>query len=359
VKSTTPPPTQTSTAPQFDSSEEGVRQSLIYKHEKNLGSMSQSQAEAELLEAPKGTWMLRYDSSTKQNVVSIKATAGSFEHHPTTGLTMDEITKKYSSIRMQGRSSGGVRTPTPLEKLRRGVGRAAQLHGGEDQGAKPMADLYHAELIDAKNRYGRAIAPFFDVWRTCDAEDSFNEWMEKLDRGGDVAGKNRLKQAGLIGEDGKTKPMSSVKYLTEEERKDHEMQGGKLPKALLGSDPEHTEVVFVVGSDDKILAGAYNRGTFNHSSLLAGAPVLSAGEMKFNSDGELTDITDKSGHYEPNPAMVLKGLAALKKQGVDLHKIRLTMNAHPLSSEPFLIYNAAEFLESSGACMPKQSVKKK
>ena len=26
-----------------------------------------------------------------------------------------------------------------------------------------MVDLYHAELIDAKNRYGRAIAPFFDV----------------------------------------------------------------------------------------------------------------------------------------------------------------------------------------------------
>ena len=84
--------------------------------------------------------------------------------------------------------------------------------------------------------------------------------MEKLDRGANVPGKDVLQNNNLIGDDGKPKPMTSVVYLTEEQQKDHEMQGGQLPKALLGPDPDKKEIVFVVDAEGKMLAGAPTTG---------------------------------------------------------------------------------------------------
>ena len=48
-----------------------------------------------------------------------------------------------------------------------------------------------------------------------------------------------------------------------------------------------------------------------------------------NSKGEIIQITDKSGHYEPDATMVLKGLAALKQQGVKSEQDRADHECPP------------------------------
>ena len=41
-------------------------------------------------------------------------------------------------------------------------------------------------------------------------------------------------------------------------------------------------------------------GTFNHSSMLSGKPVLCAGTLEINNAGKLIYIDNDSGHYKPN-----------------------------------------------------------
>jgi hypothetical protein len=41
-------------------------------------------------------------------------------------------------------------------------------------------------------------------------------------------------------------------------------------------------------------------GEFNHSSMLAGKPVLCAGEVTINGAGRMTHIDNNSGHYKPD-----------------------------------------------------------
>lgn len=45
---------------------------------------------------------------------------------------------------------------------------------------------------------------------------------------------------------------------------------------------------------------ATGTGTFNHSSMLSGKPVLCAGTLKINGAGKLIYIDNDSGHYKPN-----------------------------------------------------------
>ena len=106
----------TSTKPEFDTSEEGLRQSAISAHKKDLGPISRSQAEQELFESLRRPGCSATTPSSSKTWWSMKPTVGTFRIHPTTGVTMEQITAKYGAMQMQGRSSDGVRTPTPLEK---------------------------------------------------------------------------------------------------------------------------------------------------------------------------------------------------------------------------------------------------
>ncbi|MEV6599526.1 hypothetical protein AB0M36_22105 [Actinoplanes sp. NPDC051346] len=56
-------------------------------------------------------------------------------------------------------------------------------------------------------------------------------------------------------------------------------------------------------------------GVIHHSSLLSGADVAGAGEIKV-IDGRLVEFTDRSGHYQPAPAVNDRALAALRAQGL-------------------------------------------
>ena len=76
--------------------------------------------------------------------------------------------------------------------------------------------------------------------------------------------------------------------------------------------------IFVISPKGSLYAGKAALGKFHHSSFLAGGAVLSAGERQTNSQGFLTFVSNKSGHYKPKLSNILAGLSFFQGKGVDL-----------------------------------------
>lgn len=82
---------------------------------------------------------------------------------------------------------------------------------------------------------------------------------------------------------------------------------------------------FVMGHDQSIFANVHEVSRFHHSSFLSGQTVMAAGEFMTNEAGEITEITNKSGHYKPTTKQMFALLVRLESLGVDLSKIRLRL----------------------------------
>jgi hypothetical protein len=93
-------------------------------------------------------------------------------------------------------------------------------------------------------------------------------------------------------------------------------------------------------------AGSHKVGLFHHSSLLAGEDAACGGEMKA-SNGKLEHITNKSGHYTPNPDHLQQALGELARGGVKLGGVAATV--WDKNTEGKVVkrrYDAAEFMRS-------------
>lgn len=79
---------------------------------------------------------------------------------------------------------------------------------------------------------------------------------------------------------------------------------------------------------------------FNHSSLVEGEPVASAGELWFE-DGILKGISDKSGHYRPGLQETLQVLRHFQKLGVDISNVVVDrFEQEPIYADALLKYGA-------------------
>ena len=79
--------------------------------------------------------------------------------------------------------------------------------------------------------------------------------------------------------------------------------------------------IFVIAPNKVAYAGSHMVERFHHSSFLAGSAVLSAGEIRTNSQGEIIWFSNKSGHYKPDLPQVLNALRFFQSKGVDLRKV--------------------------------------
>ncbi len=75
--------------------------------------------------------------------------------------------------------------------------------------------------------------------------------------------------------------------------------------------------IYVMSNVGNIHLSSHAVGYRHHSSLLAGEDVAGAGELKV-TNGKLTWISNKSGHYTPDAPHFLQVLHQLQKKGVDL-----------------------------------------
>lgn len=124
-----------------------------------------------------------------------------------------------------------------------------------------------------------------------------------------------------------------VKYFNNRERsalkimvKDgllYNSKGEKLDPQL--DQPKHAgrsgKAIFTISIDGQFWVCFDQRyGYIHHSSLLAGAPVLSAGELVLE-DGQLLSISNASGHYKPSAKSLVVALKLLANMGVNLSEV--------------------------------------
>ncbi|GAA5149645.1 hypothetical protein GCM10023213_47630 [Prosthecobacter algae] len=90
----------------------------------------------------------------------------------------------------------------------------------------------------------------------------------------------------------------------------------------------------------------------NHSSLVKGGSVAGAGELVIKQ-GELHQVSDSSGHYQPNNNMVAQTLKHFEHQGVDLSQVDVKLVGKGegqtpifMSSEEFLLRNQDQSVPS-------------
>jgi hypothetical protein len=101
--------------------------------------------------------------------------------------------------------------------------------------------------------------------------------------------------------------------------------------------------IYVMSEQGNIHVSAHSVGHRHHSSLLAGADVSGAGEIKVLG-GRLTHISNKSGHYGPGAAHLVQVLYLLQKRGVNLSQTQVTFMSANGTDPPYP--NVQAFLNS-------------
>ncbi|MEM0942108.1 MAG: DUF4157 domain-containing protein [Bacteroidota bacterium] len=98
-----------------------------------------------------------------------------------------------------------------------------------------------------------------------------------------------------------------------------------LPVDTANSVTQHTGKgweIFVMSPTGELHMASHKIGKYHHSSLLGGGAVAGAGTIKA-SNGTITHLNDKSGHYRPKAIQTKQVLHMLERKGVNLSGIDL------------------------------------
>lgn len=76
---------------------------------------------------------------------------------------------------------------------------------------------------------------------------------------------------------------------------------------------------FAIDEAGQLFTGSHRPGNEYHSSLVRGDPVRAAGEIRVEN-GQLLEITNKTGHYKTSREQLISVLKDLQRQGYDLSK---------------------------------------
>ncbi|KAI3471503.1 hypothetical protein Pfo_028153 [Paulownia fortunei] len=147
----------------------------------------------------------------------------------------------------------------------------------KDDKARKLALQHWLEAIDPRHRYGHNLQFYYVNWLQCDSKQPFFYWLD-IGEGRDVnlerCPRSKLQQ-------------QCIKYLGPTERSAYEViitngkliykQSGKLLDTRDG--PEDVKWIFVLSVSKILYVGQKKKGTFQHSSFLAGGATLSAGRL--------------------------------------------------------------------------------
>ncbi|XP_058107703.1 IQ domain-containing protein IQM3-like isoform X2 [Magnolia sinica] len=178
----------------------------------------------------------------------------------------------------------------------------------------------NASKIDPRHRYGHNLHKYFKEWCKGNAGQPFFYWLDIGD-GRDIdlkdCSRTLLRQ-------------QFIKYLGPKERERNEYiifegkivhkQTGELIDTSKGSDG--CKWIFVMSTSKRLYAGEKKKGTFHHSSFLAGGATLAAGRF-IAKNGMLKAIWAYSGHYRPTDENINSFLSFLRENGVNLNEIQI------------------------------------
>ncbi|XP_030924802.1 IQ domain-containing protein IQM6-like [Quercus lobata] len=208
-----------------------------------------------------------------------------------------------------------------LSRWSRATIRAARVGKGISKvgNAKELASPHWLEAIDPHHRYGHNLQFYYAKWLHCESKQPFFYWLD-IGEGKEVnherCSRSKLQQ-------------QCIRYLGPAERKAYEVvvQDGKLIFNHSGEflhtagGPENVKWIFVLSTFKTLYVGLKNKGTFQHSSFLAGGAILCAGRLEVE-DGIVKAVWPHSGHYQPTVENFQEFLSFLKERNVDLNNVK-------------------------------------
>ncbi|PON82415.1 calmodulin-binding family protein [Trema orientale] len=210
---------------------------------------------------------------------------------------------------------------TAVSRWSRARTRAAKVGKGlsKDEKARKLALQHWLEAIDPRHRYGHNLQFYYARWLHCESRQPFFYWLDIGD--GKEENLERCPRSKL--------QQQCIKYLGPAERESYEIaiedgkfiykQSAKLLDTRGG--PKDAKWIFVLGTSKTLYVGMKNKGTFQHSSFLAGGATLSAGRLVVE-DGILKAVWPHSGHYLPTEENFQEFMSFLEEHNVDLTNVK-------------------------------------
>ncbi|KAG5416100.1 hypothetical protein IGI04_003667 [Brassica rapa subsp. trilocularis] len=133
-----------------------------------------------------------------------------------------------------------------------------------------------------------------------------------------------------------------IKYLGPMERKAYEVvvEDGKFFYKNTGEmlhtsslEDSDSKWIFVLSTSKVLYVGKKKKGTFQHSSFLAGGATVAAGRLVVE-DGVLKAVWPHSGHYQPTEENFLDFLSFLRENDVDITDVKMS----PTDDDEFSMY---------------------
>lgn len=209
---------------------------------------------------------------------------------------------------------------TAVSRWSRARTRAAKVGKGlsKDKKARKLALQHWLEAIDPRHRYGHNLHFYYAKWLHCESTQPFFYWLDIGDGrevNHEVCPRPKLQT-------------QCIKYLGPIEREAYEvvMKDGKFIYKQSGNLLDTTEVrdakwIFVLSTSKTLYIGQKSKGTFQHSSFLAGGATLSAGRLVVEQ-GILKSVWPHSGHYLPTEENFQEFMLFLIDHNVDLTNVK-------------------------------------
>jgi len=227
---------------------------------------------------------------------------------------LDFASLKHSSVSF----FNGGKPETAASRWARARTRVAKLGKGLSKNGKAqkLARQHWLEAIDPRHRYGHNLHIYYDVWSKSESTEPFFYWLD-IGEGKEV----NLEKCP------RSKLQSQcIKYLGPKERQEYEVvvESGKLVYKKNGDfvqTLDDSKWIFVLSTTKSLYVGQKKKGSFQHSSFLAGGAITSAGRLVVK-EGILKAIWPYSGHYMPTEENFREFIRYLEENGVDLTHVK-------------------------------------
>ncbi|KAJ8565144.1 hypothetical protein K7X08_007720 [Anisodus acutangulus] len=212
---------------------------------------------------------------------------------------------------------------TAVSRWSRARTRAAKVGKGlsKNDKAQKLALQHWLEAIDPRHRYGHNLHFYYVQWLHSQSKEPFFYWLD-IGEGKEVNIVDKCPRWKL--------QQQCIKYLGPMERKAYEVevQDGKLFYKETGKlldttdEPKGSKWIFVLSTSTTLYVGKKTKGTFQHSSFLAGGATLAAGRI-VAEQGVLKAVWPHSGHYRPTPENFQDFISFMTENNVDLNDVKL------------------------------------
>ncbi|KAK7329676.1 hypothetical protein VNO77_23851 [Canavalia gladiata] len=225
----------------------------------------------------------------------------------------------FAALKRSSVSFFDVQKPeTAVSRWARARTRAAKVGKGlsKDDKAQKLALQHWLEAIDPRHRYGHNLHIYYDIWFESQSTQPFFYWLDVGDG----------KEINLEKCPRSTLQRQCIKYLGPKEREEYEVivENGNLvykQDGRLVDTDEKSKWIFVLSTTRALYVGRKQKGTFQHSSFLAGGATTAAGRLVAHQ-GALKAIWPYSGHYHPTEENFKEFISFLEEHNVDLTNVK-------------------------------------